>query len=206
MKLRISKVLSKPKAAIGVSLLDVISNALASIILLFFVFAALRGQPLPPERVLGILIIDYKINSVDTPFIKIYLKAPLEVGQPPVFLDDSLIETLETENVDTITGVWKNAIVLTTPGKESTTRRVVYMNPFKGTWYAGMIFSDHSKYTDKDYLTRYRNNSFEMKAYFVNEKGTKVIKLEDVIKKIPQVEFPTQKAEMDSFIISNYNL
>ena len=205
MKLRILKVIGKPKAAIGISLLDVISNALASIILLFFVFAALRGQPLPPERVLGILIIDYKINTVDTPYIKIFVKAPLQTREPPVFLDDSLIETLETEKVDTIAGVWKNAIVLTTPGKETTTRRVVYMNPFEGYWYAGMIFSDHSKYTGKEYLTKFSNNSFEMKAYFVNEKGVKVIKLEDVVKKIPHVEFPTQKAEMDSFKISNYN-
>ena len=112
---------------------------------------------------------------------------------------------MDTEKVDTIAGVWKNAIVLSTPGKETTTRRVVYMNPYEGFWSAGIIFSDHSKYTQDDYYAKYRSNSFEMKAYFVNEKGTKVIKLEDVIKKVPQVEFPTQKAEMDSFRISNYN-
>lgn len=210
MKLRILKVISKPKAAIGVSLLDVISNALASIILLFFVFAALRGQPKPPDRVLGILIIDYKINSVvDTPAISIYVRAPSLIqkdGQPLELFDTSIEEELPTVGLDTIKGVWENAIILTTPGQETKTRRLVYMNPQEGTWFAGMIFTDHSRYTSNDYLTKHKGNSFEMKAYFVNPEGTKMVQLKDINSgKISEIEFPTQKAEMDSFRISNYN-
>lgn len=209
MKLRILKVISKPKAAIGVSLLDVISNALASIILLFFVFAALRGQPKPPDRVLGILIIDYKINSeIDTPAISIYIKAPSSDNKRERIeaFDSEIEDKLETKAVDTIQGVWDNAIILTTPGQEAKTRRLVYMNPQEGTWYAGMIFTDHSRYTSKDYLTKYKVNSFEMKAYFVNPEGTKMIQLKDIKSgEISEIEFPSQKAEMDSFRISNYN-
>lgn len=209
MKLRILKVLSKPKAAIGVSLLDVISNALASIILLFFVFAALRGQPLPPERVLGILIIDYKFNSViDTPLISIYVNAPSpqEKGVRIDAFDSELESKLPTGTIDSIPGIWESAIVLTTPGKEKTTRRFVFMNPTKGLWTAGAIFADHSKYTRTEYLSN-KSNSFEMKAYFINpDKGTKRIILNDTTyNHFPIIEYPTQRVEMDSFYVADYN-
>ncbi len=208
MKLRILKILSKPKDAIGVSLLDVISNALASIILLFFVFSALRGQPLPPERVLGILIIDYKFSPViDTTAISIYVNAPSleQKGERILAFDSEMESRLTTISVDTIPGVWNNAIILTTHGVETKTRRLVYMNPPEGMWQTGIVFADHSRYTSKNYSVKYLLNNVKIKAYFINpNEVTKVINLND-FRQDSILQFPTQKFEMGSFRITNYN-
>lgn len=45
----------KPASAIGLSMLDLISNALAAVIILFIILSALRIPSIPPERVKGTL-------------------------------------------------------------------------------------------------------------------------------------------------------
>ncbi|MCW5924001.1 MAG: hypothetical protein KIS77_16885 [Saprospiraceae bacterium] len=189
MKIRIAKFLLKPKAAIGVSLLDVISNALASIILIFFILVAIRAQPPSPERMLGILVVDYEIQTTERPDIQIFLKKPAQgVGN---YLFNDGIEALKTGEVDSIPGIWAHAVVMSVPGKENYIRRIMYMNPEKeGEWTAGIIFSDHTRYTYNDYKPF---ATLKIRAHFVQRDN--LPRLETNVDSIT-VRFPTQRCEV----------
>lgn len=51
----------KPSSAVGLSMLDLISNAVAAIFILFILLSAIRLPPIPPERLEGQLIIRYEV-------------------------------------------------------------------------------------------------------------------------------------------------
>ncbi len=200
MKNKLAKFLIKPKSPIGLSLLDVISNALASIILLFFVMVAIRSQPPPPERQVGMLMVDFIINTPsDSPTVVIYLKSP-ETNSPYLF-DDQIQEQLPTPpEIDSIKGIWDQAVVLTSLDNANKFRRIFYMNPEKGEqnkWHAGIIYSDHTRFTYKDFKTP---ATVQIKGYFIS-KGTMTL---DTFIHSAQVLYPTQKFEVE-FSVPDYS-
>jgi hypothetical protein len=76
----------KPQSAIGLSMLDLISNALGAVIILFMILSSVRAPQIPPERIKGTLFIKYEI--IDNPHIKdieplIWVQIPPHSGNPP---------------------------------------------------------------------------------------------------------------------------
>ena len=57
----------KPSSAVGLSMLDLISNAVAAIFILFILLSAIRLPPIPPERLEGQLIIRYEVIGKELP-------------------------------------------------------------------------------------------------------------------------------------------
>lgn len=164
-------------------MLDVVSNALASIILLFFVMVAIRSQPPVPERVVSIFMIDYELQTpVPTPEISVYLQRP---GKRAVF-EKQVADEILTHDIDSIPGIWGHAVVLAKPGQQSTHRRIFYMNPeSEGIWHAGIIYADHDKLTEKSFQP---DAKMIMKAYFITNNSPKL----DTLRNVRQVQFPTQ--------------
>lgn len=199
MKLRISRFLKVGKTPIGLSMLDVVSNALASIILLFFVMVAIRSQPPVPERMVGIFMMDYEIQVPEsTPEISVFLERP---GREKIFDSEVAIELL-THDIDSIPGIWGHAVVLAKPGKEDTHRRIFYMNPEyqegeDKEWRAGIIYSDHNKLTEKPFKP---GATLTTKAFFISRNSSFVL---DTLKSKKQVLFPTQFSRT-SFELPSY--
>ena len=188
MKLRITKFLKVAKTPIGLSMLDVVSNALASIILLFFVMVAIRSQPPVPERMVGIFMIDYELQAPEsTPEISVFLERP---GRDKVF-ENAVANEFLTHDIDSIPGVWGHAVVLATPGKENTHRRIFYMNPEyqegeDKEWKAGIIYTDHDKLVEKTFQP---GATLTLKAFFISKNSSFVL---DTLKSKKQVLYPTQ--------------
>lgn len=51
----------KGPSAIGLSMLDLISNSLASVIILFIIISSLRKPSIPPERIKGTLLVRFEL-------------------------------------------------------------------------------------------------------------------------------------------------
>ncbi|MEK7256492.1 MAG: hypothetical protein AAB316_17180 [Bacteroidota bacterium] len=182
MKLRIARFLKVVKNPIGLSMLDVVSNALASILLLFFVMIAIRSQPPVPERQVGILMVDYELQTAEPEAeIEVFLQRP---EKSPSF-EREVAEDLKTQDINSIPGIWGHAVVLAKPGREKTHRRIFYMNPEKdGEWRSGIIYADHSKLTERSFQP---GASLTLRAYFIS--GSPKL---GTWEKKSQVNFPTQ--------------
>lgn len=219
MKLRLTKLLLlKPKSAIGVSMLDVISNALASVILLFFVLIALRAMPPSPERVLGILVVDYEISwpHADTraPEIEVFLRRPKDgaITYDRTFGPDIASE-FKSGRVDTIDGIWDEAQVLQVRGSDRATgrdyvrKRIFYMNPESPgdekspcEWEVGVIYVDDENFMDKNFPFL-DSAELRLKAWFVPGAGSSV--LGDTVLHRKMVKYPTEVLR-DSVIIPRF--
>ena len=205
MRIRFTKfLLLKPKSPIGVSLLDVISNALASIILLFFILVGLRAVPPPPERMLGMLIVDYEIVGGKHPEIEVYVDPPDSTAGPgdeqPHRFGKS-IEGLATEQVQNVPGIWPYAKVLydaDSPDGKERRRRFVYMNPQKyGSWKVGVIYADNADLLEERF-DRSKQDTLRIKAWFIQDKGAL-----SAIDTVLPVGFPTEHFEI-AFRIPKY--
>ncbi|MBK6629411.1 MAG: hypothetical protein IPJ87_01545 [Flavobacteriales bacterium] len=211
MKARIDSFISrKSRTAIGLSMLDVISNALASIILLFFVLVALRALPPPPERVMGVLIVDYEVtwdamaeNDIRKrqPEIEIGLRGPdFRDVQPQPRFGSAVESTVGDHAFDTgeakrISGVWPTAKVLQSAEPGRVLKRVFYLNPEcpsgqnPCTWEASMVYVDDTAFYDLGF-DKLPDATMRIQAWFVKPAQGELLKRADTT--VCPTRFPTE--------------
>lgn len=168
----------------GTSLLDVISNALVSVLILFFVLSAMRSRPPFPLRLYGTLIIEYGIETKPLASLQYYAKCNCE-GKGAYTYWNKDIQNISTPPEDSLQGIWDHAVVLSN-GSEHF-RRVYINNPVAGEWRFGIVYEQHHLYTREDFP---RPASLWIKVYFKQGGVQKPILLETE-KYLQHVELPT---------------
>ena len=153
--------MKKPASAISLSMLDLISNALGAALILFFVLSVLRLPPIPPERVLGTLVIIIRIeakNASQNADAEIWLISPQEANLAREFGPD--IEKFNDErNAFSYYGVRYDStnidaanlapkVVVYAPVDSPNVRVAIVRDPIKGEWRGGLLYVNHQQYDD----------------------------------------------------------
>ncbi|MCG3158229.1 MAG: hypothetical protein DKINENOH_04870 [bacterium] len=147
----------RPKSAVGVSMLDLISNALAATLILFFVLSILKQPPIPPEYVLGTLVVrcslrpigSPKFNSGDTAKVEVWLHSQeLNTGRKFGEVGIASLEDIAGMNIRafldslTIADLPALAALYTASPNEKI---IIMRYPPKGNWFAGLLYVSHDK-------------------------------------------------------------
>ncbi|MCG8330168.1 MAG: hypothetical protein MI974_20890 [Chitinophagales bacterium] len=185
-------------AAIGLSMLDLISNSLAAMIILFIIISSLRLPSIPPERVEGVLVIRYEMN----PMMNNHLAESdfwlshdaITEGKRFYYHHEGEITMLNNNTQLFATcGGWKNngrendwtgpCIYDYTDPDNPNIHYVVVKNPPKGRWKTGLIDANHDEYIHAPQPAK-----SIVKAWFV---GKELMILQDTIVPEFQLTGPT---------------
>lgn len=175
----------RPRSAIGVSMLDLISNALAATLILFFVLSILKLPPIPPTRVIGTLVVRCSIHADINPTkadIEVWLRPPSGVDNPPLerkiganiaeFNDDPRVFGLYGLHYEKVyEGIYgKNlppeVMVYAPPDSHTNVRIVIVRDPNEGEGMAGLLYVDHQELTLKIQKAKAR-----IEAWFIKDDG-----------------------------------
>ncbi|MBV6504654.1 MAG: hypothetical protein ILNGONEN_00204 [Syntrophorhabdaceae bacterium] len=195
--------MKKPRSAIGMSMLDLISNALAATLILFFVLSVLRLPPIPPTRILGILYIrvaTYAENQPERGRVELMLQSPAYQGQkiePQYGIDierfnkDPRVFGLYGLRYDKIYDSVKAAsmpdpAMIYSPVDSPFVKIAIIRDPVEGVWTARLIYVDHELSTKSMQPTR-----AVIEVWFVKDKvKTKIVQKDSTLFVVPSVNFP----------------
>jgi hypothetical protein len=162
----------KRPQSIGLSMLDLISNSLASVIILFIILSSLRTPQVPPETFLGTVFIRYEANFVghqkpdSLPKIALWIKPNThngiyndllrdENGAPSFIWNQQMVglnnTIIEYQNSDTASDELVHAdpdlkIVRAAIYSRVDSSNICYLilrNPPAGTYENGLLFTDN---------------------------------------------------------------
>lgn len=149
---------------IGLSMLDVISNALVATFILFILVSALQLQKPPIERIMGMFYVEMIFRpdiseGMEQP--SIYLLAP---NSRYVFDADMNDSTRIYEKVKEETPVLPPHQMVYEDVNNPFRRIVVVMNPIAGQYEVGAFHVDHSRYSEKS-----TGGVLESRVYFITQ-------------------------------------
>lgn len=200
--------MKKPRSAIGMSMLDLISNALAATLILFFVLSVLRLPPIPPTRILGTLVVRcavYSNNQPERGEVEIMLQPPAYQGQKiesqygidiDHFNKDQRVFGLYGLRYEKIYDSVKAAsmpdpAMVYSPVDSPFVKIAIIRDPVEGIWTARLIYVDHELSTKSMQSTR-----AVIEAWFVKDRlKTKIVQKDSTLFVVPSVNFPI-KLEM----------
>lgn len=196
---KISRWLKKraTKASIGLSMLDVISNALAGTMCLFFALSAIQAVPPEAPRVIGKLIVTVRLEP-DMPGVSppaLFIKAPKTLNPDSWFPTLYESEMLRINfNYDTVTdyrtdnflpvNVYRNP-------NDSLEYEFHLTNPRQGEYEFGAMYTDHTRFSCDAQPVR-----FHFQAHFHKTDTGQNLSTDD---KTMVLKYPTETC---SFLIS----
>lgn len=176
----------KKKSAIGLAMLDLISNSLAAVIILFIIISSLRLPSIPPERVKGTLYIKYSLSgnrNLQNAESKIWLKPPDATKR---FWDEDIFNINSDVRIfgqfmdckgregsmgkinAGRKGYLTPCAMVYSPVDDHNTHYLVIRDPIKSPvnkdWKTGIFYQDHSEYEDE---TQFVEANIE--AYFIGK-------------------------------------
>lgn len=150
---RFSKWLKKraAKASIGISMLDIISNALAGTMCLFFALSAIQAVPPEAPRIIGKLIVAVRLEPI-SPGVSppaLFMKAPKDqTFWFPTFYESDMLrinfdyDTIADYQTDNFLpfNVYRNP-------NDSLQYEFHFTNPRQGKYEFGAIYTDHARFS-----------------------------------------------------------
>lgn len=184
---------------IGLSMLDVISNALVATFILFILVSALQLQKQPIERVMGMFYIEMNFKpdvKLGMELPGIYLKSP---NSNPSFNSDIDDSDRLYEKIKEGTPVLPPHQMVYEDVNNPFKRIIVVMNPIAGVYKAGAFHVNHNEYAEKPI-----GGQLESKVYFITEPSgddENPVKL-TTKPRIDKLKFTTQQARFQFPIVS----
>ncbi|MEL6633263.1 MAG: hypothetical protein AAFQ83_17485 [Bacteroidota bacterium] len=158
---------AKQPSAIGLSMLDLISNSLAAVIILFIIISSLKVPVIPPERIKGTLFIRYELRpdvNYDMAESKIWVEPPRNHAlQKNRYWEEEIFKMNADVGVfglfsdcggDQTKRVSKNFVTpcaMAYSHEDSTNvHYLVIRDPVKGIWQTGLLYRDHVRYPKEE--------------------------------------------------------
>lgn len=153
----------KQPSAIGLSMLDLISNSLAAVIILFIIISSLRIPFIPPERVKGTLFIRYELIAKiqpDSAQSEIWLNPPTIHNRRERFWEGniSLVNQKYFGVFPDCGGIGKKprnhknyimpCAMVYSPVDSANVHYLIIRQPIKGEWKTGILYKDHLTITE----------------------------------------------------------
>jgi len=180
---------------IGMSMLDLISNSLAAMIILFIIISSLRLPMIPPERIKGTLFVRYTLERNSRPLedaaSQIWVTPP---GVPEKYWGDEILLLNHLDEayglftdcaevnakINTKNTVLPLCILVYSPADSANVHYLVIRDPLRGEWRTGLLYVDHDQLgADRQEAT------FTLQAWFVSATGDGVTPLQDTTYQAP---------------------
>ena len=151
----------KKPSAIGLAMLDLISNSLAAVIILFIIISSLRIPSIPPERIKGTFFVRYELipdHHSEEAQSRIWVSPP---SHPEIQKDRYFEEEVLGMNTDWgIFGQFSDCsgkanrsreskqfitpcAMTSSPVDSTNVHYLVIRDPVKGTWKTGIFYREH---------------------------------------------------------------
>lgn len=137
----------KPASAIGLSMLDLISNAVAAVFILFILLSAIRLPPIPPERLEGQLIMRYTLRNVASPEkakIRFWIKEEPGKNPPSEALLGSWFPPIKGDEEPDF-----QKMVPYKVEKKPNELFLIFDNPSIGKWETLLMYGEHEEHNPK---------------------------------------------------------
>lgn len=171
--------MKRSRSAFGVSMLDLITNALAAAFILFMVFSYMQSQPIPPERVLGTLTVRITFEySPEIAEFALWVKSPyssdgkrkfnkeiLDLNYDELAFGKSILEYIGNLKLSEA-ALQPSYISVYTPPDSQNIRTIVVRDPHEGEWEVGVLYVAHENLEQKEqpaYAT--------IQAWFLEKRG-----------------------------------
>jgi hypothetical protein len=140
------------KSSIGISMLDVISNALAGTMCLFFALSAIQAVPPEAPRIIGKLVVTLRLEPLNhgVSLPALFLKAPKTQNPdswfPTLYESDMLRINFDYDTItDYRTDNFLPFNVYRNPN-DSLQYEFHFTNPRQGEYEFGAIYTDHARF------------------------------------------------------------
>lgn len=165
-------------------MLDLISNSLAAVIILFIIISSMRKPFIPPERIKETLVIRYELkNSNEKSETQIWVEpSTVDVDSGRIRFYGLNNPTIDDMNVnDKVFGRYldcrlsiDNSVrertfttpcaMVYSPIDSNYVHYLIVRGPTEGSWRTGLLYRDHSQYEQRE-----QPGSIEIRAWLMSE-------------------------------------
>jgi len=176
---------NRPRVSLigGIAMLDVISNALLAMVVLFFEMITIQEKPAPLPTTEGMLIVTVKLillEGIPADATAVIFLRPPQMSKIGIRFDEDIrklegVRNIHSKNIADITAKFPAIIVGAYPGQNNQ-KTFSIRNPVKGKWEVGVLYADHKFIDQKIYQARPI-----IEAWFVRHgEEIDIIKLENI--------------------------